>query len=290
VRWLWVAFTFRFVRGDLKGTREVSEQALARSESDPSCRCEAHHAMGGTLSSMGELDASRSHFEAALAAYDERHPQRSALGSDLGVFANAWYAHTLWLLGNESAAVFHAGQAIALARRHDHVYSETLALAYAGMLHQMRGDTEQVLECASRVVALCERYGFGYYVDWAHILIGWARGLERPAEGVEIIESAIDRLDARRAQARRPYYLSLLVGAYSLLGDTNRAASILDAAIAFALERADAWWLPALYLQASEFQPPQERDATIRRAIELARSQNSRNLERRILASIARPV
>ena len=101
VRWLWVAFTLRFVLGDLKGTREVSEQALARSVSDPSCRCEAHHAMGGTLSSMGELDASRHHFEAALAAYDERHPQRFRSGSDLGVFAHAWYAHTLWLLGDE---------------------------------------------------------------------------------------------------------------------------------------------------------------------------------------------
>ena len=89
VRWMWVAFTLRFMLGDLKGTREVSEQALARSVSDPSCRCEAHHAMGGMLSSMGELDASRHHFEAALAAYDERHPQRSALGSDLGVFAHA---------------------------------------------------------------------------------------------------------------------------------------------------------------------------------------------------------
>ena len=31
VRWLWAAFTLRFMLGDLKGTREVSEQALARS-------------------------------------------------------------------------------------------------------------------------------------------------------------------------------------------------------------------------------------------------------------------
>jgi hypothetical protein len=29
VRWLWVAFTLRFMLGDLKGTRDVSEQALA---------------------------------------------------------------------------------------------------------------------------------------------------------------------------------------------------------------------------------------------------------------------
>jgi tetratricopeptide (TPR) repeat protein len=285
VRWLWVAFTLRFMLGDLKGTRDVSEQALACSMSDPSCRCEAHHAMGGTLLGLGELDASRHHFEAALAAYDEAHPQRSALGSDLGVFAHAWYAHTLWLLGDENAAMARAEQAVALARRLDHMYSQTLALAYAALLHQMRLDTERVLACAEAVVTLCERYGFAYYGDWACALIGWARGLERPAEGVAIIESALDRLDRNRAQARRPYYLSLLAETYSRLGNRDRTASILDAAIAMALERGDVWWLPALYLQKSELEPAPEREATLRRGLVLARTQNSRGLERRILTS-----
>ncbi len=291
VRWLWVAFTLRYMLGDLKGTREVSEQALALSESDPSCRCEAHHAMGGMLSSVGELDSSRHHFEAALRAYDERHPQRSALGSDLGVFAHAWYAHALWLLGDENAAVAHAEQGVALARRLDHVYSQTLALAYAGMLHQMRRDASHVLDCAEAVVALCERYGFAYYGDWAQALIGWARGQERPAEGVAMIESALERLDAKRAQARRPYYLSLLAETYSLAGNRDRTVSVLDAAITMALERADVWWLPALYLQKSEFEPPPEREGMLRRGLELARAQRSRALEQRILASsIARSI
>jgi tetratricopeptide (TPR) repeat protein len=282
VRWLWAAFTMRFMLGDMKGTREISEQALARSVSDPSCRCEAHHAMGGTLSSLGELDASRDHFEAALTAYDERHPQRSALGSDLGVFAHGWYAHVLLLLGDESAALAHAEQAIALARRTHHMYSQTLALAYAGLLHQMRRDGDRVLECAESVVALCERYGFAYYGDWARVLIGWVRGQERPAEGVEIIESALERLDAKRAQARRPYYMSLLAETYALAGHRDRAASIVDAAITMAHARSDVWWLPALYLQKSEVEVPARRQETLRRALELAQSQNSRYLEQRI--------
>jgi DNA-binding SARP family transcriptional activator len=290
VRWLWVAFTLRFMLGDLKRTREVSEQAVACSISDPSCRCEAHHAMGGTLLSVGELDTSRHHFDAALAAYDEAHPQRSALGSDLGVFAHAWYAHTLWLLGDDEEALAHSDQAIALARRLEHQYSETLALAYSALLHQMRLDAPRVLACAEEVVALCERYGFAYYGDWARILIGWARGQERPAEGIEIIQSALGRLDQNRAQARRPYYLSLLADTYSRLGDRDHTASVLDAAIAMALERGDSWWLPVLYLQRSSLEPPAASEATRQQALQLARSQNSRGLERRILGSIASSV
>jgi DNA-binding SARP family transcriptional activator len=285
VRWLWVAFTVRFMLGDLKGTREVSEQALAGSEADPSCRCEAHHAMAATLLSIGDLDASKRHFETALAAYDEERPQRSALGSDLGVFGNAWYSHTLWLLGEEDAALAHAELAVALARRRDHVYSQALAFAYAALLHQMRGDRESVRSCADAVIALCDRYGFAYYGDWARVLLGWALGHEKPAEGVAMIESALERLDQQRAQARRPYYLSLLAEVRSRLGDRAPATSIVNAAIAMAIERGDSWWLPALYLQKSELEPASASESTLRRALALARAQNSRGLERRILAS-----
>ena len=288
VRWLWVAFTLRYMLGDLHATREVSEQALALSLSDRSCRCEAHHAMGGALYGVGELEASRHHFEAALVEYDERHPQRTALGSDLGVFGHAWFSHTLWLLGDEPEAVRHADEAIALSRRLDHLYSQTLALAYAALLHQMRRDTDRVLEYGETAVALCERYGFGYYGDCAKAVIGWAHGQRRPSEGTAMIEGALERLDATRAQARRPYYLSLLAETYALVGNRDRAVSILDAAIAMAHARTDVWWLPALYLQKGEFEPAGRREETWRRGLDEARAQSSRSLEQRILRTLSR--
>jgi tetratricopeptide (TPR) repeat protein len=286
VRWLWVAFTLRFMLGDLKGTREISEQALARSVADPSCRCEAHHAMGGMLLHLGELTRSKAHFEAALAAYDERDPQQSALGSDLGVFAHGWHAHGLWLLGDERGAIACADEGIALARRLDHKYSETLALAYAALLHQLRRDAARVLACAEPVVANCTRYGFAYYGDWAQILIGWARGQEHPDQGIAIIESAVERLDRQRAQARRPYYMSLLAEIYGRLGDAERSRSILAMAISMAVDRGDVWWLPAMYLQRSELETAPAREATLREALAIAQSQQSRALEQRILASM----
>ena len=284
VRWLWVAFTLRYMLGDLKGTREIAEQALTRSVRDPSCRCEAHHVMGAVLSSIGMLEPGRHHFEASLNAYDERHPQRSALGSDLGVFGHAWYSHTLWLLGDEEAAVARVERAIVLAQRLDDKYSQTIAFAYAALLHQMRRDVTRVLECARMATTLCDRYGFAYYGDWARALAGWAHGHEQPAEGIQQIESALARLDAQRAQARRPYYLSLLAETLSRAGDRDRARATLDAAIAMALERDDAWWLPAMYLQKSDLEPSPVREALRRQALELARAQDSRSLEQRILA------
>jgi hypothetical protein len=56
-----------------------------------------------------------------------------------------------------------------------------------------------------------------------------------------------------------------------------------------ALDRGDMWWLPALYLQQGELEPTTVGESTLRRALALARAQNSRALERRILASAAAP-
>jgi len=285
VRWLWAGFGVRIVLGDLKAARGMAEQALMRAASDPSCLCEAHHAMAGALMFLGELEPARRHFDAALDAYDEQHPQRSSLGSDLGVFANAWSSHTLWLLGDGPLAIERARNAIVLAERHDDPYSRTLALAYAALLYQLRGDVEYVLSCADEAVALCERHGFAYYDDWARALIGWARGQTHPQEGVVMIRGALDRLNARRAQARRPYYLSLLAETLTRAGNPGAANSTLDTAIDMALDRGDVWWLPALYLQKSELEAPDEREAMRDRALALALKQGSRALERRILAA-----
>jgi tetratricopeptide (TPR) repeat protein len=285
VRWLWAAFTLRFMLGDMKGTREASEQALASSLHDPACLCEAHHAMGGMLTSIGEHTAAREHFEASLASYDEMHPQRSALGSDLGVFAHAWYSHALWLLGENELALHHVDQAIALARRRDHLFSQTIALAYAALLHQLRRDTPRVREYAEDVVRLCGRYGFAYYGDWAGVLLGWVHGQQDATRGIQMIEAALERLDTQRARARRPYYLSLLAETYLAAGNRDRAAAIVETAIEMAHILDDVWWLPALFLQKSDLAPRSERDAILREGIAIAQKQQSLSLLHRLTAA-----
>jgi DNA-binding SARP family transcriptional activator/predicted ATPase len=287
VRWLWGLWTVHYMLGDLKSARALSEQAVAASRQDPSTRCEAHHAMGGSLTSVGELEAARGHFEGALAEYDERRPQRSAFGSDLGVFTHGWYAHALWLLGEPDAARAHAEEAIALARRLDHVYSETLALAYGALTYQLRGDLARVSECARAVIGHSERYGFAYYIDWATVLLGWARGREGDArEGIALIEGAIERLDRQRAQARRPYYLSLLAETYASAGSPDRAESLLDTAVAKAIAQGETWWLPELYRQKALLAPATDREGLLRLAIDTARAHGSRSLHDRIVASL----
>ena len=289
VRWLWGLWTMRFVLGDLKAARRLAEQALAYAEHDESCRCEAHHALAGTLASFGELDASRRHFEIAIAAYDEDRPQYTALGSELGVFAHAWYSHALCLLDFPDEARAHAEKAIAHATRLDHPYSLTVAHAYAALTHQLRNDVTAVRSCAETLTSLCERHGFTYYSEWALIFLGWVACHEgRYSDGLALIETGLERLDALRAQARRPYYLSLLAEGYAAAGQTDRALQHLDRALSIADRQGDAWWLAELVRMKGELMPSETGDALLRQAVDIARRQHSRALERRAEAALAR--
>ena len=216
MRWLWVAFTLRFMLGDLKGTREVSEQALARSVSDPSCRCEAHHAMGGTLSSLGELDASRHHFEAALDGI--RRAASAALRARLGprrLRARLVRAHALAARRRaRRGGACRAGRRARAAAR-SHVQPDARARIRRtpppdaprhGPCARVRGSGRGAVRAVR--IRLLRRLG-------PASSSGGRAGRSGPPKASRSIESALERLDAKRAQARRPYYLSLLAETYS---------------------------------------------------------------------------
>ncbi len=282
VRWLWGLWTMRFVLGDLSAARRLAEQSLAYAEVDASCRCEAHHALAGTLASVGELDASRRHFEIALDAYDEDRPQYSALGSDLGVFGHAWFSNVLALLDRPDEARAHADKAIAHATKLANPYSLTVAHAYAALTHHLRRDPTSVRASADALTSLCERHGFAYYSEWGLIFLGWVACHEgRYDDGIGLIETGLTRLDAQRAQARRPYYLSLLAEGCAAAGHTDRAIAHLDRALAIAAAHGDNWWVPELLRMKGELLPPADAEPCFRRALDLARAQGSLALERR---------
>src|SRR5262249_12530141 len=157
--------------------------------------------------------------------------------------ARAWVAQAHWLLGHDDLALARSREAVARARSVEHPYSIAVALAYAGMTHQMRGDPDGVRTTVSELHDLCDRHGFGYYREWALILDGWCRGGER---GVDIARRGIANLRSDGAFARMPYWLALLADLLARTGWREDACSALDAAIASAQARSDTWWLPEI--------------------------------------------
>jgi DNA-binding SARP family transcriptional activator/tetratricopeptide (TPR) repeat protein len=275
-------FAVRFVQGHTALAHEFSARALELAESDPELAGQAHFAFAGSSTSLGRLAEAVTHFDLA---YDLSLGAESlVVGTRPEVHAKAWCAHACWLLGDDNEAVGRADDAVARGRSVDHPYSLAVALAYAAITHQLRGDVAAMRLVAKELRALCRRYEFAYYGEWGLVLEGWATGGD---SGVLQIRTGIARLRTHGAYARMPYWLSLLADSLVGCGRKRAARAVLDAALVAAEQRNDRWWQPeVLRLRAGLEHGPGAADL-LRRGSALAAEQSSRVLESRCLSDLA---
>jgi predicted ATPase len=189
----------------------------------------------------------------------------------------------LWLIGRTAESAHWSEWAVQRAEETEHPFSLAVALAYAAMTSQIRGDKEATAHHASLTQSICAEYDFAYYREWAVILGGWSVGGHT---GIDQIGEGLQALRAQGAVVRQPYYLSLLAETWLGLGDRDAANAVLDAALTAAAERHDQWWVPELYRLKSSTCPPSERERMMQRGLTIARAHQSKALEERILGSV----
>ena len=275
-------FAVRYVRGDIAESHDIARRALALSERHPDEAGQAHMAVGGTATSLGQHEASLPHFELAHELCADQPP--ALVGTRMEVHARAWSAHPLWLVGREAEALHWSEWAITRASEMDHPYSLALALAYAAITHQLRGDVERTTELARRAQEICARYDFAYYGNWGVILDGWCQG---GTDGARQIRAGLARLRDQGALARQPYYLGLLADTLLRSGQSDAAGVVLDTARAAAAMHQDRWWLPELHRLDAQRQPGPAGTGLLHQAIELAGQQGSRALAARAACDLA---
>lgn len=275
-------FAVRYVQGHVAESYAIANRSLELSHLHPDATGQAHFAVAGSATSMALHEQSLPHF--AL-AHEMCHDAAPALvGTRLEVHARAWSAHALWLLGRDEESLHWCDWAIARAEEVEHPYSLAVALSYAAITHQLRGDVRRTLDFAGRVQEICARYEFAYYGNWGLILAGWCKG---GSDGADQIREGLGRLRDQGALARQPYYLALLAETLIAAGQGDAAGVVLESARAAAAAQDDRWWLPELYrLDAQRYQGA-ARDELLRRAIVLAEQQGSQALLRRAAGDLA---
>jgi DNA-binding SARP family transcriptional activator/predicted ATPase len=286
VRSLAGLFTVHFVRGNIRRSFEIGEEALTLAAAHAPLLPMSHYAIAGALASQGEFARARDHFARSIALYEPQRSHPVLPGLDVLVFSSAWSAHVLWLLGHPDQAIQHTQQAISGAQRLELPHSLTLAHAYAALVRQFGRDRSASNAHAELVVELSSRYGFAYYREWGTIIQGWVASQKRPQVGISMIRQGLANLRALGAESRRPYYLSLLAEALVNAGQPDEARAVVDAALATAAQNRDAWWSAELHrLRGVLSDTPQE---WLERALEIARSQASKSLELRVAVSLGR--
>jgi predicted ATPase len=234
--------------------------------------------------SLGKLAEALQHAELALAAANPA--VTLSVGSRADVHCTAFTAHAHWLLGHDAEALAAAEAAIALARAGAGPYNLAVALAYAGITHQLRGDRPALGEVVAELRELCDRYDFAYYREWGLILDGWS---QPGASGIGLVRQGIDTLKAQNSFARMPYWLSLLAELLGRDGQPGAARASLDAALTAARVHDDLWWLPeVMRLRAAYDENEQSALARVRAAAAMAAGQGNRALLRRCEEDLAR--
>jgi DNA-binding SARP family transcriptional activator/tetratricopeptide (TPR) repeat protein len=275
-------FGVRFVQGHIAESYEIAKRSLVLSDLHPDVAWQAHFAVAGSASSLARHTEALRHFGQAHELCHDAIP--GLVGSRLDVHARAWSAHAHWLVGHDEEALRWCDWAIAHAEELDHPYSLAVALAYAAITHQLRGDVPQTEAYASRVTEICARYEFAYYDNWGVILGGWCRGGQA---GADQIRRGLTRLRDQGSMARQPYYLSLLAETLISAGQDDAAGAVLESARSAAAVHDDRWWLPELYrLDARRSRGP-AGERLLRRAAELAEEQGAVALLRRATDDLA---
>jgi adenylate cyclase len=296
---VWGLWRFSTARGDLCVAHELAGQCLsiAQTGHDNARLLEAHRALGITTYHLGDLPASRTHFDRCSTIYDPRvHSSLAYLhGDDPGVGALARAAHVLWLMGYPDQARQRNDAALVLSRQVAHMPSIAYAEIFAAILHQMLGDADRVRERAEIAVKLSMEHGFALWATVGTILLGWARvSTGGGEEGIADIRRGIEAFRGLGTELYVSYYFSLLAHAQQIRGDLDAARRALDEADAVADKTGERFYSAELGRLSAEVlwrQDPAaapEAEARLEEALVVARRQQARSWELRVAMSLAR--
>jgi len=297
LRGLWF---FHFVRGDLRSAEHLAKQLLPLGESarDPALLVEAYVALGATSNWQGAFAQARDYHDRGIELYDPRHHRSHTLlyGQDPGVSSGSESARALWFLGYPSRALARSDQALTLAHELAHPFTQTFAILFHAMLHQLRREPSLCERRASAVIALSAERGFSFWGAWGAIFRAWAIAEQgRPVEAIAQIREGLAGHHAAGAELGSPWVLALIAHAFGKADQAEEGLEALAGALAIATKNGDLMYEAEIYrtkgellLSASSRAVGEEPERCFRRAIDIARRQQAKSWELRAVTSLSR--
>ena len=293
---LWVANLVAF-NGDVTNELAAQFMSLAEKEDKIGPRMIGHRLMGLSLLHTGHVVEARKQLDLAIALYDpaEHRPLASRFGQDVGAASLAWRSLASWLLGYPEAAAADAEQAIRVAR--DCGLSGTLVyvLNFCVLQHSLSGDFVLAESLLDELLTVKDQIGSQFWGGWAMLQRGCVLALGgKSAAAVEGITSGLAAIRPTGNTMWMPLWLSLLAKAKAETGQFDAAMSHIAEALATLDATKERWCEAEVYRMAGDIAllsptPDAARaEADYARALEIARSQQTKAWELRAATSLAR--
>jgi predicted ATPase/DNA-binding SARP family transcriptional activator len=286
-----------FVSAEHQKAREFAEEALslAQQAEDPLHIALGHWYLGSVLLFLGEYTAARAHLEQMIAFYEPQQHRSLVLlrGSDAGLCALANDACCLWCLGYPEQALKRSQEVLALARELGHPISLANVLYFAGCLfNKMRRDAQAFKDTAEELTRLSNEKG-----------LSWSRGAASRRGEVLVIEGQVQEgiVPLREGIAvcrsfgslrHLPGRLFSLAEAQAKAGHPGEGLITLAEALVLVEDTDERHWEAELYRLQAELLLAQgdeaEAEASLLKAIEVARRQSAKSWELRATVSLCR--
>jgi predicted ATPase len=170
-----------------------------------------------------------------------------------------------------------------------------MVLITVGWLYQVRREPQTVREIAEAAMAIGEEHGFPEWLEWGRWLHGWAPAeLGEIERGVAEMEAGIAGFVHIGGVPRQAFTASMLASGYGKLGRIDQEIAMLDDQRARIertgerLDEAELYRVKGELLYARDGASSSEGESCLRKAIEVARRQESRWWELRAATSLAR--
>ena len=289
-------------RAELQATRAVDESMLriAQKRQGPDFLLDAHRFMGHGLFHLGEFQTARRHLEVARATQASQSPHTPRLlssgGQDPLMYALAFLAYTLWLVGYPDQAVVCAEEAVLLAQRLEHPANLIFALYYTVLLHRWNGNQRLTQEYTEVSLSLASKYGFTQLVAQGTFLQGMLLTEQgRDEQGLALMRQGLEDYRSSGARIRVPMYLAELAAGYAKARQIDAGLLAVSEALTHVERTSECWYEAELYrlrgvllLLRSDDHQHQAAAACFHRALDIARRQQAKSLELRAATSLAR--
>lgn len=301
---VWGLWLFRWGRSELAVAETLAERLLVQAERTGvvPLRLQGHHALWATRFVQGAPAAALEHARRGIALYEPGlHAGLAAVyGShDAGMCARWFGTWALELLGEREESLTMGRDSLELGVRLRHPFSETAALVFGAFAHCTRGDVDTVREQAGRGITLAQEQGLGLFRTWAATMLGWTLAATgRTDEGIVEMRRAMAAARASGSYQLQTFFLALLADGLLRTGEAAEALAVVTEALGLAARTGERFYEAELYRLEGELRrtrhasdhgastPARTPEACFEAALEVARHQGARALERRAAASL----